>query len=435
MARYPAAFIPLAPRLENTAFRVGYRVAIPWETLKTEYLSLAQDGGQEAGVPKQRPAQTDPIQHGSFSDRRSVRRRPKISPLSSPDAGRSLFVLQFHRKLERAWPTDLRSIRSRRHIAGHTAYPSAGSLDVNLNSSPFPIPILIATANVLVVHRLGQIIAAGTQTVWLPSVAEPRPRDGAQVQVHPTSLQYVGSCIYFPTFSKHLMSNDRIADVVRLVKKAGILRPRDLQKHGIPRLYLRMAADKGEIKHVGRGLYVARGTRSTEHHSLAQASKRIPHGIVCLLSALRFHDLTTQSPFQVWLAISEKARLPKIDNPPLRIVRFSHKTLAYGVQEHHIEGVLVRIFSPAKTVADCFRYRNKIGLDVALEALRECRRKRRASSDEIWRAAKVCRLAKVMRPYLESLSRPERNPEILRPRSANDCLISLKKDARTLAWF
>lgn len=200
------------------------------------------------------------------------------------------------------------------------------------------------------------------------------------------------------------MANDRIADVFRLVKKAGILRPRDLQSHGIPRLYLRMAADKGLVMRVGRGLYVARGSRPTQHHSLAQASKRVPHGIVCLLSALRFHDLTTQSPFQVWLAISDKARFPKTDSPPLRIVRFSQKTLAYGVQEHRIDGVSVRIFSPAKTVADCFRYRNKIGLDVALEALRECRRKRRATSDELWQAAKMCLVANVMRPYLESLS-------------------------------
>src|SRR5947208_16604405 len=105
------------------------------------------------------------------------------------------------------------------------------------------------------------------------------------------------------------MPKDRIANVVRLVKKAGILRPRDLHSHGIPRLYLRMAADKGLVMRVGRGLYVARGARPTEHHSLAQASKRVPHGVVCLLSALRFHDLTTQSPFQVWLAISAKARL------------------------------------------------------------------------------------------------------------------------------
>jgi predicted transcriptional regulator of viral defense system len=127
-------------------------------------------------------------------------------------------------------------------------------------------------------------------------------------------------------------------------------------------------------------------------------------GVVCLLSALRFHDLTTQSPFEVWLAIGEKSRLPKQENPQLRIVRFSAKALTYGVQSHRIEGVPVRVFTPAKTVADCFRYRNKIGLDVALEALRDCKRKRKATMDEIWKAAKVCRMANVMRPYLESIS-------------------------------
>jgi len=199
------------------------------------------------------------------------------------------------------------------------------------------------------------------------------------------------------------MSDHRTAEIVKLVRKAGILRPRDLYAHGIPRLYLGKAVDQGAIMRVGRGLYIARGARPTEHHSLAQASKRVPKGVVCLLSALRFHNLTTQSPFEVWLAIGEKARLPKLDNPPLRIVRFSRETLDYGVQEHSIDGVVVRVFSPAKTVADCFRYRNKIGLDVALEALRECKRKRRATTDDIWKAAKACRVANVMRPYLEFL--------------------------------
>ncbi len=200
------------------------------------------------------------------------------------------------------------------------------------------------------------------------------------------------------------MVNQQIARLVELVRRAGILRPRDLHAHSIPRLYLRMAVDQGAIVRVGRGLYVPRGAKPTEHHSLAQASKRVPNGVVCLLSALRFHDLTTQSPYKVWLAIGEKSRLPRPENPPLRIVRFSGKSLAYGVQDHRIEGVPVRVFSPAKTVADCFRYRNKIGLDVALEALRDCTRKRKATMDEIWKAARVCRVANVMRPYLESIS-------------------------------
>ena len=217
-------------------------------------------------------------------------------------------------------------------------------------------------------------------------------------------LQYVGCFAYTPTFSKAHMTNPRITHLVNLVRRVGILRPRDLQSHGIPRVYLRMAVDQGAIVRVGRGLYVPHGAKPTEHHSFAQASKRVPKGVVCLLSALRFHDLTTQSPFEVWLAIGEKSRLPRFDNPPLRIVRFSKRALTYGVQERRIEGVPVQVFSPAKTVADCFRYRNKIGLDVALEALRECIRERKATRDEIWNAAKVCRVANVIRPYLESLS-------------------------------
>ncbi len=116
--------------------------------------------------------------------------------------------------------------------------------------------------------------------------------------------------------------------------------------------------------------------------------------MVCLLSALQFHELTTQAPFEVWLAIDEKARLPKVDYPSLRVVRFSGPALENGIKEHRIEGVAVKVYTPAKTVADCFKYRNKIGLDVALEALRDCWKKRRATMDELWQAAKTCRVAK-----------------------------------------
>ncbi|MGL6161791.1 type IV toxin-antitoxin system AbiEi family antitoxin domain-containing protein [Microbulbifer sp.] len=122
-----------------------------------------------------------------------------------------------------------------------------------------------------------------------------------------------------------------------------------------------------------------------------------------MLSALRFYDLTTQSPFEVWLAIPNKARMPQLDYPPLRIVRFSDSALREAVEEHKIDGVPVRITSVAKTVADCFKYRNKIGLDVALEALREAWSEQRVSMDELWRCARACRVSNVMRPYLESL--------------------------------
>ena len=134
-----------------------------------------------------------------------------------------------------------------------------------------------------------------------------------------------------------------------------------------------------------------------------EAAQRVPQAIVCLLSALQFHALTTQAPFEVWLAVDRKARLPQLDSPPVRVVRFSGKALAYGVQHHTVEGVVVRVYSPAKTVADCFKYRNKLGIDVAIEALRDCLRQKKATVDEIWEAARICRMTNVIRPYLETL--------------------------------
>ena len=125
---------------------------------------------------------------------------------------------------------------------------------------------------------------------------------------------------------------------------------------------------------------------------------------MCLLSALRFHGLTTQAPSEVWIALDPKAWKPKADGLPLRVVRMSGKALVEGVKEHQIEGVMVRVYNPAKTVADCFKYRNKIGLDVALEALRDYQHKLRAGRDDLWRYAKICRVARVMRPYLEALA-------------------------------
>ena len=128
----------------------------------------------------------------------------------------------------------------------------------------------------------------------------------------------------------------------------------------------------------------------------------MPSGVVCLLSALRFHELTTQTPYQVWVALDRKSRKPRVDLP-VRIVRFSGEVLNQGYDVQRIEQVPVKIYSPAKTVADCFRYRNKIGLDVAIEALKDVLRERKASVDDLWRYAKICRVANVMRPYLEAV--------------------------------
>lgn len=141
----------------------------------------------------------------------------------------------------------------------------------------------------------------------------------------------------------------------------------------------------------------------TEHTDLAAVAARAPNVVICLLSALRFHDLTTQNPFQIWIMIDRKAREPAIEHPALRFFRASGAALREGIEVHRIEGVNVRVTCPAKTVADCFRYRNKVGTDVAIEALRDCLRQRKATMDELHRYATIDRVANVMRPYMESL--------------------------------
>ncbi|MFZ2302179.1 MAG: AbiEi antitoxin N-terminal domain-containing protein [Gallionella sp.] len=198
---------------------------------------------------------------------------------------------------------------------------------------------------------------------------------------------------------------DNVADrLINLAQSQGLLRSCDLAPMGIPRVSLTRAVRHGQLERVGRGLYGLPGREVSANGSLAEVARRVPKGIVCLLSALRFHGLTTQAPFEVWLAIENKSIAPKLDYPPLRVVRFSGAALTEGVEEHVVDGVNVRVTGVAKTVADCFKYRNKIGLDVALEALREAWREKRMTSEDIWRNAKVCRVANVMRPYLESLA-------------------------------
>lgn len=192
--------------------------------------------------------------------------------------------------------------------------------------------------------------------------------------------------------------------VLELVEEAGTAGLQDIMAHGIHPECIRRLHQQGLLVRRGRGLYSLPDAEITEHHTLAQTCKRVPKGVICLLSALRFHDLTTQMPREVWMAISRNMRDPQGDYPPLRIVRFSGKALAEGIEEHTIEGVTARIYQPAKTIADCFKHRNKIGLDVALEALREGWREHRFTMDEIWRYAKICRVANVMRPYLEALT-------------------------------
>jgi predicted transcriptional regulator of viral defense system len=193
------------------------------------------------------------------------------------------------------------------------------------------------------------------------------------------------------------------ARILKKMERAGLMRTRELIGRGIHRTHLQRLEQRGLIQRAGRGLYRLADAELTEHDSFLEAAKLVPQGILCLLSALNFHNLTTQDPFEVWMAIGRGAHRPRVSSPPLRIHHFSGSALTEGVEEHQIEGVTVRVYNVAKTVADCFKFRNKIGLDVALEALRECRRERRATIDEIEHYAEICRVSNVMRPYLEAI--------------------------------
>lgn len=199
------------------------------------------------------------------------------------------------------------------------------------------------------------------------------------------------------------MAKPKTNRVLRLAAQGRLIRSKEVSSLGIPRNYLSRFVRKGLLKRVGRGLYASDSFPITEHLSLIEAAARVPKGVICLLSALEFHKLTTQIPHQVWMAIDVKAWNPRITYPPMRFVRMSGLALRFGVKEYPVRGGTIRAYSVAKTVADCFKFRNKVGTDVALEALKECRRLRKASMDNLWAAAKVCRVANVMRPYLELL--------------------------------
>jgi predicted transcriptional regulator of viral defense system len=189
---------------------------------------------------------------------------------------------------------------------------------------------------------------------------------------------------------------------LRVIKRQGLTRPKDLEAHDITRAQLARFVARGLVLREARGVYVAAGHAPTAEHTLAHVAKRVPEGVLCLLTALRFHGLTTQSPAEVWIALPEKARRPRLDYPRLRVARFSGTALTEGVEEHRVEGVPLRVYSPAKTVADCFKYRNKVGVEVAVEALRDFTRKYRGGANDLARFARICRVSRVMQPYLDA---------------------------------
>ena len=189
-----------------------------------------------------------------------------------------------------------------------------------------------------------------------------------------------------------------------LLRKQGVVRARDVEKLGIAREYLRRLRVEGFLEQPSRGLYVLAESQPTQWQSIVEVCKKAPHAVVCLLTALQYHGLTTQLPHEVWIAIGNSSWQPKLDHVNLRVTRYSASSLAYGVQETLVDGVNVRVFNPAKTIADCFKFRGKVGLDVAIESLREGLAKRTVSVDDLWKAAGVCRVGTVIRPYIESLA-------------------------------
>lgn len=196
-------------------------------------------------------------------------------------------------------------------------------------------------------------------------------------------------------------SEQRVLDLVR---DRGVVRLRDITSDGLHPEHLRRLVAKGHLTRLARGVYAPSDFEPTENHGLAQAAIRVPDAVVCLLSALQFHELTTQLPRKVWVAIHPKAREPNLDWPPIEVHRFSGRSFTEGWTEHELEGVPVKIFDVAKTVADCFKFRTSVGVGVAIEALRETLRDKRATVDELMRYAEVCRVKRVMKPYLEALA-------------------------------
>jgi predicted transcriptional regulator of viral defense system len=200
-----------------------------------------------------------------------------------------------------------------------------------------------------------------------------------------------------------MQADNHTGKLLRLARQKGVLRSRDLHSTAIPRVYLSRLIAAGQLERAGRGLYRLPSAPMSENESMVTVATRVPHAVFCLMTALQFHELTTQLPRQVWIGMPRGCHAPKIDYPPLKMVQFSGDAYEDGVEVFVRDKVKLRVYGVAKTLADCFKHRNKIGLDVALEALKNARAQKKASADDLWHFAKICRVANVMRPYLEAI--------------------------------
>jgi predicted transcriptional regulator of viral defense system len=196
---------------------------------------------------------------------------------------------------------------------------------------------------------------------------------------------------------------NKTEQILTVAKEKGIIRAKDVKQLGISRQSLYYLCEKGLLLRVARGMYMLPDTPITEHHNLATIAKKMPTAVVCLISALNFHEITTQISHEIWIAVPRDIWRSKMDYPTLHYTVLTERPYSFGIQEVKINGVMVKIYNPAKTVADCFKFRNKVGLDVAIEALREVWRSRKATMNELVEAAKVDKVLKIMRPFLESI--------------------------------
>lgn len=195
-----------------------------------------------------------------------------------------------------------------------------------------------------------------------------------------------------------------IQRVLDLASQKGLLRANDLDDIQAPRIVLTRLTAAGLLERIGRGLYRLPSQPGSEHEGLAAVATRVPQAVFCLLTALQFHELTTQLPRHVWISMPRGSHVPRLGFPPIKMVQMTGAAYSDGIETFERDGVKLRVYCAAKTVADCFKHRNKIGLDVALEALKDVRAKRKASADELWRYAKLRRVANVMRPYMEAVA-------------------------------
>jgi predicted transcriptional regulator of viral defense system len=190
--------------------------------------------------------------------------------------------------------------------------------------------------------------------------------------------------------------------IIKTAKNHAVFRASDIEGVPDPRTSLRRMVAKGQLIRVGRGLYTLPDAEVSVHHSMVEAVKRYPGGVICLISALIFHGIGTQMPYATWMMRRDRKPVP-VQGPPMRFVYCTGSVFSHGVETHIIKGVEVHVYTPAKTIADCFKYRNKIGLEVALEALQEGWRTKRFTMDELWKSACACRVQSIMQPYLEML--------------------------------